>query len=121
MPETLKKIGIIIGEREGKIIAKLDSEISFSTKIYDRNGKIIGKISRLFGPVKSPYIAIDGKGSKAEEIYLRWDNGGRREEKGEKGLTGRDNKMSGLRFNSSGERLRERRVGLPGLRTGNRR
>lgn len=121
MPETLKKIGTIIGEREGKLICKLNNEIPFSSKIYNKDGKLIGKISRLFGPVKSPYIAVDGKGSKAEEIYLRWDNGRGREEKGEKGFTGRDNKMSGLRFNSSGERLREGRAGMSGLRTRNRR
>ncbi len=120
MPETLKKIGTVLGKREGKLIAKIEREIPFSTVIYDKKGNRIGKIARIFGPVKSPYIAIDGKGSEAQEIYMRWDNG-RGEEKREKGSIGRDNKMSGMRVNASGERLRQGRAGLPGLRPGHRR
>ncbi|MCL5680790.1 MAG: hypothetical protein M1515_01910 [Candidatus Thermoplasmatota archaeon] len=117
MPETLKKIGIIMGEREGKLIGKIDREISFSTKLYDKEGKQFGKISRIFGPVKSPYVAIESRGSKAYEIYMRWNDGGGREEKREERAPRGNNKVPRLQFDSSGKGLRERRTGMPGLRT----
>jgi rRNA processing protein Gar1 len=71
VPESLKRIGIILGVREGKLIAKLNREVSLSTKIYKKNGELLGKIVRLFGPVREPYAAIDSKGGTAKEIYVR--------------------------------------------------
>jgi len=71
MAESLKKIGIILGVREGKLIAKLQKEVPLSTKVYNKDGKTIGKVARIFGPVKQPYAAIDGKGDSAMEIYMR--------------------------------------------------
>lgn len=71
MPESLKKIGNVLGVREGKLIVKLSREVSLSTKVYKRDGKSLGKVVRLFGPVKAPYAAIDSKGDMAKEIYVR--------------------------------------------------
>jgi len=39
--------------------------------VYNKDGKTIGKVARIFGPVKQPYAAIDGKGDSAMEIYVR--------------------------------------------------
>lgn len=71
MPETLKKIGSIIGVREGKMIVKLTREISLSTRVYTKDGRLLGKLSRLFGPTKAPYAAIKTKGEVVKEIYVR--------------------------------------------------
>ncbi len=71
MPESLKKIGIVLGTREGKLIARLKKDVPISTKVYSRDGRQIGKVVRIFGPVKEPYAAIDGKGDSAMEIYVR--------------------------------------------------
>ncbi len=71
MPASLKKIGSVIGMREGKLIAKLNRDVPLSTKVYKKEGKQLGKIVRIFGPVKAPYAAIDSKGEEAKEIYSR--------------------------------------------------
>ncbi|MEM0141182.1 MAG: hypothetical protein QXN66_03995 [Thermoplasmatales archaeon] len=71
MPNSLRKIGKVIGVREKKLIARLSQEVPLSTKIYGRDGKLIGKVVRLFGPTRSPFVAIDSKGNMAEEIYVR--------------------------------------------------
>ncbi len=71
MSNSLKKVGNVLGVREGKLIAKLDREVQLSTRIFGKDGKPLGKISRLFGPVKAPYIAIDSKGVMAKEVYVR--------------------------------------------------
>ncbi len=71
MPNSLKKIGIVLGTREGKLIAKLNREVHLSTKVYGKEGKPLGKITRLFGPVRAPYAAIDSKGDMAKEVYVR--------------------------------------------------
>jgi Gar1/Naf1 RNA binding region. len=49
----------------------LQKEVPLSTKVYNKDGKTIGKVARIFGPVKQPYAAIDGKGDSAMEIYVR--------------------------------------------------
>ncbi|MCL5407972.1 MAG: H/ACA RNA-protein complex protein Gar1 [Candidatus Thermoplasmatota archaeon] len=71
MPNSLKKVGTVLGVREGKLIAKLNREVQLSTKVFGKEGKPLGKIARLFGPVKAPYAAIDSKGVMAKEIYVR--------------------------------------------------
>ncbi|MCL6003287.1 MAG: hypothetical protein M0Z77_06935 [Thermoplasmatales archaeon] len=71
MPNSLKKVGTVLGVREGKLIAKLNREVQLSTKVFGKEGKPLGKISRLFGPVNAPYAAIDSKGVMAKEVYVR--------------------------------------------------
>lgn len=71
MPKSLRKVGSVLGVREGKLIVRLTKEIPLSTRVYAREGKPLGKIARLFGPVNSPYAAIDSKGETAKEIYVR--------------------------------------------------
>jgi rRNA processing protein Gar1 len=71
MSDSLKKIGIVLGVREGKLIAKLNKEVQLSTKVFGKEGKPLGKISRLFGPVNAPYVAIDSKGVMTKEIFVR--------------------------------------------------
>ncbi len=71
MPNSLKKVGTVLGVREGKLIAKLNREVQLSTKIFAKEGKLLGKISRIFGPVSAPYVAIDSKGVVVKEIYVR--------------------------------------------------
>jgi rRNA processing protein Gar1 len=71
MPNSLKKIGNVLGVREGKLIVRLSREVPLSTKVYGKEGKPLGKIVRLFGPVNMPYAAVDSKGEMAKEIYVR--------------------------------------------------
>jgi len=47
MPNSLKKVGTVLGVREGKLIAKLNREVQLSTKIFAKEGKPLGKISRF--------------------------------------------------------------------------
>lgn len=71
MPASLKKIGIVIGKREGKLIAKLSKEVPLSTKVFKREGAQLGKVVRIFGPVRAPYAAINSNGEEARDIYVR--------------------------------------------------
>ncbi|MEM2056287.1 MAG: hypothetical protein QXS30_01480 [Thermoplasmatales archaeon] len=71
MPKPQKKVGKVIGVREKKLIARLNRDVPLSTKVYDSEGKLVGKIVRLFGPTRSPFAAIDSKGAMTDEIYVR--------------------------------------------------
>jgi len=71
MPNSLKKVGRVLGMREKKLIARLNRDVPLSTKVYDKDGKLVGKIVRLFGPTRSPFVAIDSKGVMADDIYVR--------------------------------------------------
>lgn len=42
----------------GKLIVKGDFAPRLNTEVMDKKRKVIGKISRVFGPVQSPYIAV---------------------------------------------------------------
>jgi RNA-binding protein len=43
----------------GKLIVKGDFAPRLNMEVLDKKRKVIGKISRVFGPVKSPYIAVN--------------------------------------------------------------
>ncbi|MGC8645368.1 MAG: H/ACA ribonucleoprotein complex subunit GAR1 [Thermoplasmata archaeon] len=71
MPNSPRRIGKVLGVREKKLIVKLNRDVPLSTKVYDEDGRLIGKVVRLFGPTKAPFAAIDSKGITADEIYVR--------------------------------------------------
>jgi rRNA processing protein Gar1 len=57
----MKSLGIIKNiTREGQLLLKTTKSVKIGTEIYDAKGRRIGKVSRVFGPVKGPYMTLDG-------------------------------------------------------------
>ena len=53
-------------------IVNTKKKISKNTKIYDSEGKLVGKVVNIFGPVREPYLAISAnKGFRITRLIGR--------------------------------------------------
>ncbi|MGC8555486.1 MAG: H/ACA ribonucleoprotein complex subunit GAR1 [Conexivisphaera sp.] len=60
--------------RSGRIIVKLFVEVKEGTTLYSRNGRIVGVVREVFGPVRSPYASLEARtdrvgGMIGEQVY----------------------------------------------------
>ena len=55
----MKRLGTIKNVmRDGSILIKASLEAEPGTTIYDARGEKLGYVSRVFGPVKEPYMTL---------------------------------------------------------------
>lgn len=59
----------------GRLIVKLNKEISPGQIVIDNEGNKIGKIIELIGSVKSPYASVDIFGNNGEFTKKKYING----------------------------------------------
>ncbi len=53
-------------------IVNTKKKISKNTKVYDSEGKLVGKVVNIFGPVSKPYLAISAnKGFRITRLIGR--------------------------------------------------
>jgi len=56
----LKKIGRVLHISPGeKAVIKTLKPLRIGEKIFDENRRFVGRVSDVFGPIKSPYIEVD--------------------------------------------------------------
>jgi rRNA processing protein Gar1 len=63
---------------KGDVIVKptMPQKLRNGERVFDKRGKPIGTVKRIFGPVKSPYVSIKQKrhksssGLKGKELYI---------------------------------------------------
>ncbi len=60
---------ILVGEvenitSEGQFILRTDSKVKVGSTVTDRSQRIVGRITRVFGPVKRPYVSVAPKNKK---------------------------------------------------------
>ena len=62
----MRKIGRVmhISPRE-KAVIKTTRPLKIGEKVFDRNERVIGRVSDVFGPVKAPYIEVNIEGGDA--------------------------------------------------------
>jgi len=57
---TLRKIGRVIHISPGKkAVIRTTRPLKIGEKVFDGNKKVIGRVSDVFGPIKSPYIEVN--------------------------------------------------------------
>ena len=68
-----KMLGVAYGVSRGYIIARAESSKPIvGVKVYDKKGRNIGRIYRIFGPVKKPYYAIKpSKSTYKGPLYVK--------------------------------------------------
>ncbi|MDD4307709.1 MAG: Gar1/Naf1 family protein [Thermoplasmata archaeon] len=66
----MKKLGTVKNViHDGTILLRASETPTPGTKVYDLRGVEVGKVARVFGPVKEPYIALKPR-QGAEKIGL---------------------------------------------------
>lgn len=57
----MRKIGRVmhISPREKAVIKTTRRPLKIGEKVFDRNERVIGRVSDVFGPVKAPYIEVN--------------------------------------------------------------
>ncbi len=73
----MRRLGTVLHvTKRGSIIVQTDKSPPMGAKIVDKKAQFVGKIQDVFGPVKSPYIAIRVKDKEAaaklvgQPVYL---------------------------------------------------
>ena len=63
----------IVSMKNKEIVVRIKECIKMYAKAYDENGRNIGKLVRVFGPVSNPYglIRINPDAKGPEEIYVK--------------------------------------------------
>jgi rRNA processing protein Gar1 len=66
---------------DGKLVVSGEFAPKFGLDVMDNKKRSIGKVSRIFGPVKSPYIAVKPKKNQrpsldiiGKSVYVRENN-----------------------------------------------
>ena len=85
----MRMLGKVKGLSEkGEVLVRGDVAPKLGARIVDPNGKDVGKVSRVFGPVDKPYIhvrpakGIDGNRIQGVQVYIQEEAGRCRERKG---------------------------------------
>ena len=66
----MKKLGIVKNViHDGTILLRVSETPAPGTKVYDVRGAEVGKVARVFGPVKEPYVSLRPK-SGADNLGL---------------------------------------------------
>jgi rRNA processing protein Gar1 len=71
----MREVGEVLHTaRSGRIILRLESEVSAGTVLVDEKGRNAVKVMELMGPVSKPYAsAIPGSskfGTKGQKVYV---------------------------------------------------
>lgn len=55
----MRQIGVILHRaKSGRLILRLSREVRTGAMIFDGEGKKLGKVVELIGPVKAPYASV---------------------------------------------------------------
>ncbi|MDG6928937.1 MAG: hypothetical protein JRN39_03640 [Nitrososphaerota archaeon] len=55
----MREVGVVLREaRSGRLIARLTSQTKAGQMLVDADGRAVGRVTELFGPVKSPYASL---------------------------------------------------------------
>ncbi|MFW9917980.1 MAG: H/ACA ribonucleoprotein complex subunit GAR1 [Candidatus Thorarchaeota archaeon] len=58
----MRRLGTVMHvTKRGAVIVQTDKSPPMGAKVVDKRAQFIGKIQDVFGPVKSPYVAIRAK------------------------------------------------------------
>ncbi len=59
---------------DNQIIVKMDGCPKLKSKVLDESGRNIGKLIRIFGPVKSPYglVAVTGQLEGGNNLFIEY-------------------------------------------------
>jgi rRNA processing protein Gar1 len=47
--------------RDGSLLLRISEEVGLGTTVFDARGEMIGKVTRVFGPVSEPYATVKAK------------------------------------------------------------
>ncbi len=63
----------ILNMRGKEVTIRLNDCVKMNSKIYDKTGKTIGKITRIFGPVSSAYglVSVFPASGEVKELYVK--------------------------------------------------
>lgn len=80
----MKNLGIVKNVAyNGKLVVKAGLKPKIGEKVYDRSMSEVGKVWRVFGPVKAPYVSVKPKSKEAgtllgligKEVYIQEKGG----------------------------------------------
>ncbi|MCD6522441.1 MAG: hypothetical protein J7K68_01725 [Candidatus Diapherotrites archaeon] len=68
----MKKLGQVISiSASGYMIVRNRDIPRIGTKVYAGNGKYVGKVYKILGPTKKPYILIEGHANIGDKLFVR--------------------------------------------------
>ena len=68
--ELLGCVETVLGE--GRFVVKAVSVPEVNETVFTRDGKKLGTVKRIFGPIEGPYVTVtadDGKAKVGTEVY----------------------------------------------------
>ncbi|MEM0156116.1 MAG: hypothetical protein QW597_05920 [Thermoplasmataceae archaeon] len=78
----------ILNVRGKEVTIRLNDCVKMNSKVYDSEGKAVGKIIRVFGPVLSAYglVSVSPSSNEVKELFVKCvgDLNGRRKAREEK-------------------------------------
>jgi RNA-binding protein len=78
----MQRLGKVLHASKRGLIARAEQVPKLGAKVHDQKNKLVGRVSDIFGPTSTPYIAIkpvsnidphDIAGLVNEEMYIRGD------------------------------------------------
>ncbi len=56
-----------------EMVISMHNAVNLRTKVYSKDGKRIGSIVKILGPVSSPYgiVGLDGSIDPVDEVYIK--------------------------------------------------
>ncbi|MEM0075724.1 MAG: Gar1/Naf1 family protein [Conexivisphaerales archaeon] len=73
----LREVGVLIRQaRSGKLIVRLKGDAKAGEVLFDSDGRAVGKVTEVFGPIRSPYASLEPLTDKVarvigEKVYLK--------------------------------------------------
>lgn len=76
----MQRLGKVLHASKSNLIARAEQVPKLGTKVHDQKNRLVGRVSDIFGPISTPYIAIkpvsnisprDIAGLVNEEMYIR--------------------------------------------------
>lgn len=68
-----RRLGMVlhISSNSGNLILKAETNASIGELVTDRENRVVGRISDIFGPVSSPFVAVKPEVDRPERLIGR--------------------------------------------------
>ncbi len=78
MHKTLTLLGYLINRTKDRVVVKASLVPNEHELVYNESGEVVGKITKIYGPVSNPYINVSLTSTKIKDkLYVGDKNGGK--------------------------------------------
>lgn len=81
MHKTLTLLGYLINKSKDRVVVKASLVPNEQELVYNEEGEVVGKITKIYGPVSNPYINVSLTNSKIKDKLYVGDRNGRKEKR----------------------------------------